>query len=61
MIAGSGEWRLAGEMRRKVGGLLDELRELSGSEAAAVAELEKLVLLRLLFVLEEGKAYLTAG
>jgi myosin-crossreactive antigen len=61
LAGGNGEWRLAGEMRRRVGGLLDELRELSDSEAAGAAELEKLVLLRLLFVLEEGKAYLTAG
>jgi len=66
---------VTGELALRVEGLLSELRELGkmkkvvevkvpevvGGEGGVVAELEKLVLLRLLFVLEEGKAYLTAG
>ena len=75
MIVGNGEFKVTGELALRVEGLLSELRELGkmkkvvevkvpevvGGEGGVVAELEKLVLLRLLFVLEEGKAYLTAG
>ncbi|WP_431214495.1 hypothetical protein ACQ86N_06650 [Puia sp. P3] len=61
LSGGNGEWEIAGELRSRIGGLLDELRELSATDGAGAAELEKLLLLRLLFVLEEGKAYLTPG
>ena len=71
LMEGNGAFRVKGEPGLRVEGLLSELRELGkmkevieeevvGSGGMAV-ELEKLVLLRLLFVLEEGKAYLTAG
>jgi len=52
LARGNGEWEIAGELK---------LRELNVSEGGGAAELEKLLLLRLLFVLEEGKAYLTPG
>ena len=61
LARGNGEWEIAGELRLRLGRLLDELRELNVSEGGGAAELEKLLLLRLLFVLEEGKAYLTPG
>jgi len=61
LTRGNGEWEIAGELRSRMGGLLNELSELSASGGPGAAELEKLLLLRLLFVLEDGKAYLTPG
>ena len=58
---GKCEWRLTGEMKQRVEGLLQELKELRNGEEATFSELERVLLLRLLFVLEEGKAYLTSG
>ena len=59
--AGKWEWRLTGKLKKQVEELLTELSELNNSKQRTAADLERVVLLRLLFVLEEGKAYLTPG